>query len=324
MKQDLPSETMPADNTTGYSYSGSESPAEGYSHASESQPAQKAASTPSEFAFGAAKVPPKEQIQPATANSYSYASESTAPAAVGYSATSSTTPEVKIAAVASEFAFAAAKTASKAPVQAEYTSGSYANGGYSQGFNSGAPAPAQTKPPSFSSASEGYSYSERDAKAPAAAPRASTHAGPSPDASPQRDWTQEMYSHLSDVQKRSLRTSGNLIENPDKYVERGTTVNSLIDVAASFTSMATRHGTTIIEEKFKPADARTIKSQNVGGVAGGEKYIHDGIFFKFAVDDHGLYGDLERAMKTAGRLYFLAFSIRGLRSSNCETIQAMK
>lgn len=92
-----------------------------------------------------------------------------------------------------------------------------------------------------------------------------------------------------------------------KFAERGTTVNSLIDVANSFTDVATQVGTTIIEEKFRAAETRLIKAQNVGGVAGGEKYIHEGIFFKFAVDDHGLYGDVERAMKTAGALLRAVF-----------------
>jgi hypothetical protein len=38
----------------------------------------------------------------------------------------------------------------------------------------------------------------------------------------------------------------------------------------------------------------------MGGIAGGEKYIYCGAFFKFAVDDHGLYGSDELAAKAAG------------------------
>lgn len=38
----------------------------------------------------------------------------------------------------------------------------------------------------------------------------------------------------------------------------------------------------------------------VGGVAGGQKYFYDSIFFKFPDDKHGLYGGDEGAMKASG------------------------
>lgn len=40
-------------------------------------------------------------------------------------------------------------------------------------------------------------------------------------------------------------------------------------------------------------------SQNVGGVAGGLKFLAHGIFFKFALDEHNIYGNIENAMKAA-------------------------
>jgi hypothetical protein len=45
---------------------------------------------------------------------------------------------------------------------------------------------------------------------------------------------------------------------------------------------------------------KTIKPVNVGGIAGGQKYVVSGILFKFAIDNHGLYGGDENAMKAAG------------------------
>jgi hypothetical protein len=42
---------------------------------------------------------------------------------------------------------------------------------------------------------------------------------------------------------------------------------------------------------------KTIKPKDAGGVAGGEKYIEEGIFFKFAKDSLGLYGGDEFAAK---------------------------
>jgi hypothetical protein len=45
-----------------------------------------------------------------------------------------------------------------------------------------------------------------------------------------------------------------------------------------------------------------LKPVNVGGVAGGEKYICQGILFKFAIDFQGLYLGDENAMKVAQNL----------------------
>jgi hypothetical protein len=41
---------------------------------------------------------------------------------------------------------------------------------------------------------------------------------------------------------------------------------------------------------------KTIKPVAAGGQAGGEKYIVQGIFFKFALDIFGIYGGDEYAM----------------------------
>jgi hypothetical protein len=41
----------------------------------------------------------------------------------------------------------------------------------------------------------------------------------------------------------------------------------------------------------------SLQAADVGGVAGGEKYIRNGIIYKFAVDDAGLYGGTEYAQK---------------------------
>ena len=58
----------------------------------------------------------------------------------------------------------------------------------------------------------------------------------------------------------------------------------------------------IISEKFVADDKKTIPplTQQLGGVAGGEKYIVAGILFKFAIDSQGLYGSDDLAAKEAG------------------------
>jgi hypothetical protein len=45
-----------------------------------------------------------------------------------------------------------------------------------------------------------------------------------------------------------------------------------------------------------PPERKTIKPINAGGVAGGEKFLVGKIFFKFAVDLHGIYGGDSFAM----------------------------
>ena len=48
------------------------------------------------------------------------------------------------------------------------------------------------------------------------------------------------------------------------------------------------------------ADRKTIPSVDVGGIAGGQKFLSHHIFFKFVTDDEGLYGSEDAAMKAAG------------------------
>eukprot|EP01133_Synstelium_polycarpum_P007370 gene7370-8589_t len=70
-------------------------------------------------------------------------------------------------------------------------------------------------------------------------------------------------------------------------------------VAEEFVEVATKHGITIIQERGKLAGA-TISPYEIGGVAGGQKFLKDGIFFKFAFDVYGIYGGDAFAMKAAG------------------------
>lgn len=71
----------------------------------------------------------------------------------------------------------------------------------------------------------------------------------------------------------------------------------MVDVALCGTC-----GVQIISEKFVADDKKTIPplTQQLGGVAGGEKYIVAGILFKFAIDSQGLYGSDDLAAKEAG------------------------
>ncbi len=75
----------------------------------------------------------------------------------------------------------------------------------------------------------------------------------------------------------------------------------------------------IIDELHLPLDQRTyVPAKSVGGIAGGEKYIINGIFFKIARDVRGIYGGDEFSMKSCslertGNLAYLSLSLPKLR-----------
>lgn len=79
-----------------------------------------------------------------------------------------------------------------------------------------------------------------------------------------------------------------------------------------FVSTATSIGKKIIMEAHTAEWLKTIQPKDAGGVAGGEKYIEEGIFFKFAKDSLGLYGGDEFAAKACNH------ELRGLNALlNC-------
>ena len=60
---------------------------------------------------------------------------------------------------------------------------------------------------------------------------------------------------------------------------------------------------------------RTIPAVDAGGLAGGLKYVKDGIFFKFALDNLGIYAGDHNAMKAAGH------ELKGLAAfMNCQVL----
>lgn len=58
----------------------------------------------------------------------------------------------------------------------------------------------------------------------------------------------------------------------------------LSQLSADFMLQARQHGRTIISEMFLPIEDRTIKPVTLKGLAGGTKFVHQGILFKLAVD----------------------------------------
>ena len=72
-----------------------------------------------------------------------------------------------------------------------------------------------------------------------------------------------------------------------KLIESAPTVQvakSLVNLSQEFVRTASIYGQIIISELFLPTSAKTIPPAAVGGIAGGDKYCHKGIFFKVAHD----------------------------------------
>lgn len=103
-----------------------------------------------------------------------------------------------------------------------------------------------------------------------------------------RNWTRDFY------QVQSTISRGGSSLNPVEVMSQ------LSTMTAQFTADAVKYGTIIIREQMLPVAKKTIKPVGVGGIAGGMKFVHEGIFFKFPTNEADLYGNLENAMRGAG------------------------
>eukprot|EP01130_Rhizamoeba_saxonica_P010902 TRINITY_DN4498_c0_g1_i2.p1 TRINITY_DN4498_c0_g1~~TRINITY_DN4498_c0_g1_i2.p1 ORF type:complete len:523 (+),score=91.65 TRINITY_DN4498_c0_g1_i2:150-1571(+) len=71
-------------------------------------------------------------------------------------------------------------------------------------------------------------------------------------------------------------------------------------IARDFEKIAVSYGKIIIREGMMHPEQKTIQPIGDRGIAGGEKYITQGIFFKYANNKLGIYEDEEYAQKAAG------------------------
>ncbi|GBG28810.1 Clustered mitochondria protein [Hondaea fermentalgiana] len=78
------------------------------------------------------------------------------------------------------------------------------------------------------------------------------------------------------------------------------TFQQLTALVQDFRHAAMVYGKVIISEKHLAVERKTIKPVEVGGYAGGEKYVAGNVFFRFPNDMHGFYGgSIESASKEA-------------------------
>ncbi|PRP85823.1 hypothetical protein PROFUN_06015 [Planoprotostelium fungivorum] len=99
-----------------------------------------------------------------------------------------------------------------------------------------------------------------------------------------RDWNAEFQRIVEGLEEADKQ------EKLNRYLR-------LSHLAQDFVYVAKTYGKIIILERF--SKKKTILPVAVGGYAGGEKYIAQGILFKFAVDRHGIYGGDEYSAKAA-------------------------
>lgn len=90
------------------------------------------------------------------------------------------------------------------------------------------------------------------------------------------------------------------IRDVDLYDEEQAYI-SMANLYHDFEYAVETYGKIIIAERFLPVSQKSIPpAYYMGGHAGGEKYIVQGILFKFAVDKNDLYGGDHYAAKAAG------------------------
>lgn len=105
-----------------------------------------------------------------------------------------------------------------------------------------------------------------------------------------RDWNHEFQALWDETLAENRSTT-----LQEMYVTRA----KIGTLAREFTDSATRIAKVLISEVFLPPTQKSVRPIDVGGVGGGLKYVHGGVFFKFVVDEFGLYGGNEFAAKTA-------------------------
>lgn len=149
------------------------------------------------------------------------------------------------------------------------------------------------------------------ADAPTPTPVEAVPARPAADPVASRDWNAE-YQQLTEehqsleAQIRAFSERGAALTSQDQQALSDLRSRKFgleiaqSEIQSSFATHASRIAQTIILELGLPAALRSIHpASDVGGIAGGEKYVVGRMFFKFALDLKNLYGSDEHAMKSA-------------------------
>ena len=133
--------------------------------------------------------------------------------------------------------------------------------------------PATTTPAAAAAAYDSVEFSSGSGsqREPSATTQAPAAAAPSPG----MDWNEQF-------QRATEMPTGTAAERLTRAVH-------MYRISKAFTEAARDLAKQIVDELRLPSEQRTIQPVDVGGVAGGEKYIRNGIFLKFARDWQGQY-----------------------------------
>ena len=105
------------------------------------------------------------------------------------------------------------------------------------------------------------------------------------------DWNLRFQKAMDDIQ--NLNPNSSLVDKERVY-------RQLSDLSTDFIYTVKTYARIIISEVCLPDSQKIIKPVNIGGVAGGAKYIVQKILFKFAIDHKGIHRDELVASKIAG------------------------
>lgn len=106
-----------------------------------------------------------------------------------------------------------------------------------------------------------------------------------------RDWNGDFQSALEELRGLTPNT---------RHEDRVKVYQTLSRLSEDFVYTVKTYGRIIISEEALDVSEKTLKPVSVGGIAGGTKYIEQGILFKFALDTNGLYSSDHNAQKVAG------------------------
>jgi len=95
------------------------------------------------------------------------------------------------------------------------------------------------------------------------------------------DWNAEFQSAVDEVNSLSMN---------HPYEKRINAYSKLGKLYQNFIDTATLYGKILISERYLPEECRTFKSCDIGGIAGGEKFLVQNILFKICTDHYGVFG----------------------------------
>lgn len=95
------------------------------------------------------------------------------------------------------------------------------------------------------------------------------------------DWNAEFQSAVDEVNSLTVNNS---------YEKRINAYSKLGKLYQNFIDTATLYGKILISERYLPEECRTFKACDIGGIAGGEKFLVQNILFKICTDHYGVFG----------------------------------